>query len=325
MPKRLLGRVIAAALVSCVLAATASAQSYPTKPIKLIAPNPPGGGFDFVGRAAAAGMTPLIGKQVVVENKTGSGTLVGTDFASKAAPDGYTLLVGSTSNLAINPGLYSKLPYNPEKDFVLVRLLVAVPFMLAVNDKLPVNSLTEFIDYARKNPGKLNYGSAGNGSGQHIAGALLALTGKLDMQHVPYRGAAAAANDLLAGRIQFLVDNAATILGQVKAKKVKAFATTGEKRWPPMPELPTYSEYFKQDVSLEAWFGIFARTGTPKAVIERLGAVLDKMMQDKKTLERFAAVGYVKNERNAADSAAYVAKEMKRWPAFLRQANIRIN
>jgi len=325
MPLRLFGRVVVTALSFCTIAAAASAQSYPTKPIKLIAPNPPGGGFDFVGRASAPGMSQLLGKQVVVENKTGSGTLVGTDYASKQAPDGYTLLVGSTSNLAINPGLYSKLPYDPVKDFVLVRLLVSVPFALVVNDKLPVNSLAEFIDYAKKNPGKLNYGSAGNGSGQHIAGALLAVTAKLNVQHVPYRGAAAATNDLLAGRIQFFVDNAASIVNMIDAKKVKAFAVTSEKRWPRMPTLPTYSEYFKHDVSLEAWFGIFARTGTPKAVIDKLASALDKMMQDKKTLDRFAAVGYVRNERNPADSAAYVAKEMKRWPAFLHEAKIRIN
>jgi tripartite-type tricarboxylate transporter receptor subunit TctC len=145
------------------------------------------------------------------------------------------------------------------------------------------------------------------------------------MQHVPYRGAAAAKNDLLAGRIQFLVDNAASIVNQVEAKKFKALAVTGEKRWPRMPQLPTYSEYFKRDVSLEAWFGIFARSGTPKAILDKLAAALDKEMQDKKTLSRFASIGYVKNERDPAASAAYVAKEMKRWPAFLRQAKIRIN
>jgi tripartite-type tricarboxylate transporter receptor subunit TctC len=270
-------------------------------------------------------MSGVLGKQVVVENKTGSGTLVGTDYAAKQPPDGYTLLVGSTSNLAINPGLYSRLPYNPAKDFVLIRMLVSVPFMLTVNKDLPINSLAQFVDYARKNPGKLNYGSAGNGSGQHIAGALLALTAKINVQHVPYRGAAAARNDLLAGRIQFLVDNAASIVSQIEGKKFRAFATTGEKRWPKMPNLPTYSDYFKHDVSLEAWFGIFARTGTPKAIRDKLASVLDKVMQDKKILDRFAAIGYVRNERSPAEAEAYVAKEMKRWPAFLHEAKIRIN
>ena len=225
-------RHVLAAAILAVAAGFAQAQAYPAKPVRIVVPQPPGGGFDTVGRLLADRYGRLTGQGFVVENRTGSGTLVGTDYAAKAAPDGYTLLVGSVSNLALNPGLYANLPYDSLRDFEPIGLLVSYSYTLVGRKDLPFQTLPEVLAYAKANPGKLHYASAGNGSGQHVLAAALWHLAKVDVAHVPYRGAQPAYQDLLGGRVDLFFDLSPTARVQVDAGNAKALAVSGGRSQP---------------------------------------------------------------------------------------------
>jgi len=315
--------LIAAALALGALAAGAApAQDYPTRPLRMIVPQPPGGGFDLVGRLVGQRLSELLGQQVVVENRTGAGTLIGTEAAAKSPADGYTLLVGGFSNIAANPGLYKQLPYDPLADFVPVGMVSGVAYALVSRKDLPQASLKEVIDFARANPRKLTYASAGVGTGQHIiAAALVHLTG-VEMVHVPYRGAQAAYQDLLAGRVDLFFDNAATAKPFLDSGQVKGYAVSTAARWPALPQLPTVVETGVAKLELESWFAIFARTGTPPAILERLRVEMAKVVQTPELAERFEKGGNRMLKMTPAEAEAFVRSEVEKWPPIIRQAGI---
>lgn len=308
---------------SCFSLAHAQTNTYPSKVVKVVVPQPPGGGFDFVGRLLADRMGKQMGQSFIVENKPGSGTLVGTDFVAKAAPDGYTLLVGSVSNLALNPGLYRNLPYDSLKDFEPLGLAVAYSYTLMARKDLPLASLKEVVAYAKANPGKLTYASAGNGSGQHVLPAALWHLAGVQITHVPYRGAQAAYQDLLGGRVDLFFDLSPTARVQVDGGTVKALAVSGGARNPMHPEVPTVQETGVAALELESWFGYFAPAKTPPEILSRLRADLAQVIAAPEVGEAFRKAGGKPMSLNAGDTRALVQRDVQRWTQLIRDADIK--
>jgi tripartite-type tricarboxylate transporter receptor subunit TctC len=319
--RQLVQAVPALALVG--LAPGALAQSFPSRPLRVIVPQPPGGGFDFVARALAERLGKQIGQSVVVENRPGSGTLVGTDAAAQAAPDGYTLLMGSVSNIALNMGLYDKLSYDSLRDFEPVGLAVSYSYTLMARKDLPFGSLKEVVAYARANPGKLTYASAGNGSGQHVLAAALWHLAGVNVVHVPYRGAQAAYQDLLGGRVDLFFDLSSTARAQVNAGTVKALAVSGPERNPMHPEVPTIIESGVAQLDLESWFGYFVPNKTPAEVQERLRTELAKVIAQPELQENFRKAGGKPLTLSAAETKALVKRDVERWTKLVRDIGIK--
>jgi tripartite-type tricarboxylate transporter receptor subunit TctC len=312
----------AAALLS--LAPLGWAQgAYPNRALRVIVPQPPGGGFDFVARALGERLSKQIGQSVVVENKPGSGTLVGTDAAAKADPDGYTLLMGSVSNIALNMGLYEKLSYDSLRDFEPVGLAVSYSYTLMARKDLPFNTLQDVVAYAKANPGKLNYASAGNGSGQHVLAAALWHLAGVNVTHIPYRGAQAAYQDLLGGRVDLFFDLSSTARGQVQAGTVKALALSGAERNPMHPEVPTILESGVAPLDLESWFGYFVPSKTPAAVQERLRSELAKVIAQPELQETFRKAGGKPLALNTEQTRALVRRDVERWTRLVRDIGIK--
>ena len=311
------------ALCACAaLSLSAQAEDYPARPVKIVAPNPPGGGFDLVARVVAQQLSQQVGQQFIVENRTGAGTLIGTEAVAKAPADGYTLLVGSFSNIAANAGLYRVLPYDPLADFVPLGMVVSYSYALVSRRDLPQNSLREIVEFARANPGKLTYGSGGVGTGQHVAAAVLAQLTGVQMVHVPYRGAQAAYQDLLSGRVDLIFDNAGTAKAYVDDGRVKAFAVSSAQRFAGLPQLPTVNETGVARMELEAWFGIFARSGTAAPVLERLRAEMAKATQSPELLARFEKGGGRVLRMSDAEAEAFVKSQVAIWSRLIRDAGI---
>jgi len=300
------------------VAGLAQAQGYPVRPVRIIVPQPPGGGFDTVGRLLADRYARLTGQGFVVENRTGSGTLVGTDAAAKAAADGYTLLVGSVSNLALNPGLYANLPYDSLRDFEPVGLLVSYSYTLVARKDLPFGTLPEVLAHARSHPGQMNYASAGVGSGQHVLAAALWHLANVDIAHVPYRGAQAAWQDLLGGRVDLFFDLSPTARPQVDAGNAKALAVSGAARNPMHPQVPTVSETGAAPLELESWFGLFAPAKTPPEVLARLRADFAKIAAAPDVQETLRKAGGKPLALIGDDARALVQRDVERWPALVK-------
>jgi len=305
-----------------VLAKLVFAQDYPYRPVRIIAPNPPGGGFDFVARVVSQELGKQLNQQVVVENRTGAGTMLGTDAAAKSTPDGYTLLVGGLSNIAANVGLYRKLPYDPLADFVPAGMVVSYAYVLVARKDLPQQNLREIIEYARANPGKLTYASGGVGTGQHVGAAALAQITGVNLLHVPYRGAQAAHLDLQSGRVDLFFDNASTAKAFVDDGRIKAIAVSSAQRFPGLPNVPTINETGVAKIDMEAWFGVFARTGTPPAVLKRLQTEMSKVVQAADVIKRFESGGGRMLRMSAAEADTFVKAEIKRWSGLIREAGI---
>ncbi|HSD40391.1 MAG TPA: tripartite tricarboxylate transporter substrate binding protein [Burkholderiales bacterium] len=300
----------------------ALAQEYPTRAVKVIVPQPPGGGFDLAARTVSEPLAQLLGQPVVVENRPGSGTLVGTEAAAKAERDGYTLLLGALANIAINPGLYKSLPYDPKRDFVPIGLAVSFPYTLVARKDLPQNSLKDLIDFARANPGKLNYASAGNGTGQHIGAAVIwHLTG-VTATHIPYKGAQPAYQDLLAGRVDVFFDNSSTARPHVDGGRVKALAVSSAKRLPMHPDVPTVRETGVADFDMETWVGYFAPAGTPAPALARLRADFAKVTEMPAVAAAFEKRGATPLRLSAAETEALVARDIEKWTKLVRAAGI---
>jgi tripartite-type tricarboxylate transporter receptor subunit TctC len=307
------------------LAAAAPAQAqaaFPDKPIKVIVPQPPGGGFDFVARALAERLGRQIGQSVVVENRPGSGTLVGTDAVAKAPPDGYTLLTGSVSNIALNMGLYASLPYDSLRDFEPLGLAVSYSYTLMARKDLPFASLKDLLAHARANPGKLTYASAGIGSGQHVLAAALWHLAGVELTHVPYRGAQAAYQDLLGDRVDVFFDLSPTARGQVEAGHVKALAVSGAARNPMHAGVPTMQESGVA-LDLESWFGYFAPARTPPQVLQRLRTELGRVIAAPDLAEVFRKAGGTPLNLSADETRTLVKRDVDRWTRLVREMQIR--
>jgi tripartite-type tricarboxylate transporter receptor subunit TctC len=293
-------------------------QPYPSKPVRLIVGFPAGGPADIFGRALAQGMAAELGQPVVVENVSGVGGVLGVDRAAKAAPDGYTLCINSASPLVIAPYSLSKIPYDVKKDFAFLTLVVRVPEVVAVHPSLPVNSLAELIAHAKANPGKVNFGSAGSGSITHLAGELLKAEARVDLVHVPYKGAAPAVNDLLGGQVQMGIFDVPVLLGHIRSGKLKALAITSAQRAPALPDVATTGELNYPNVNSDNWYGLVAAAATPPEVQRRIHAAAAAALRSKAVEEQFSRVGGIASPTTPQDYAAFIAAEQAKWSKIVQ-------
>jgi len=305
-------------LAAALLPAGALAQAYPSKPVRLIVGFPAGGPADLFGRALAQGMAAELGQPVVVENISGVGGVLGVERAAKAAPDGYTLCINSASPLVIAPYSLTKIPYDVKKDFAFLTLVVRVPEVLAVHPSVPVNSLAELITYAKANPGKVNFGSAGSGSITHLAGELLKAEAKIDIVHVPYKGAAPAVNDLLGGQVQMGIFDVPVLLGHIRSGKLKALTITSAQRAPSLPEVATTTELNYPNVNSDNWYGLLAAAATPPEVQKRIHAAAVGALRSKAVEEQFARVGGIASPGTPQDYLAFIAAEQAKWSKIVQ-------
>ncbi len=301
---------------------TRAEGAYPRRIIKLVVPYPAGGTTDLLGRLIADRLKGGLKATVIVENKPGAATTLGAEQVARAAPDGYTLLMATSTTLAINKMLYKQLPYDPVKDFAPVALVAAVPFVLIVNPSLPANTLAEFIAYAKSKPG-LAYGSAGNGSPQHLGAEMLKAAAGIDIRHVPYRGSVPAMLDVMAGHIPFMVVDLQPALQQIREGKVRVLGVTTRKRVAAAPDIPTLAESGLSGFELVAWQGVVAPAGTPRPIVNRLAAEIGEFVADPSTQQRFASIALEPLPPSTPESfAAYIKSEGERWATIVRRAGI---
>jgi tripartite-type tricarboxylate transporter receptor subunit TctC len=312
-------------LCSVITGAAHSQASFLTQTVKIIVPQPPGGGFDTVARLFGERLAVALGQPVIIENKTGAGTLVGTEAVARATPDGYTLLLGGLSNIALNPGSYPKLPYDPIKDFAPIGLAVSYSYTLVARKDLPMNSLSEVIAFARSNPDKLSYASAGNGSGQHIGPAVLSNLTNVKMTHIPYRGAQAAYQDLIAGRVDLFFDLSPTAKVQIEADRVKALAVSSKDRQPFHPNLPSISETGIAKLDMQSWFGLFAPAATPANGLQKLRTEFSNIMAQPELIEKFQKTGGRALKLSPTETEAFVRQEVEQWTRLVRNAGIKVD
>jgi tripartite-type tricarboxylate transporter receptor subunit TctC len=298
------------------------AQAYPSRPVRIIVPTTPGGGYDNLGRLVAERLSPELGVGVVVENRTGGGTLVGTQVAAAATPDGYTLVVGGLANMALNAGLYKNPQYNPATDFIPIALVASFSYCLVARRDLPQSTLAELLAYARANPGKLNMATGGTGSGQHVAAVMLRRLGNIQMVEIPYKGAQAAYTDLVGGRVDLFFDNTTTAQPLIEAGRIKAIATSGSQRDKSLPGVPTATEAGLPGMVLESWLGIFAPARTPPAAVNRLREAMSRVVAQPDLRKRLEDGGWRMLDQDAASTEQFVRAEAERWPTFLREAGI---
>jgi tripartite-type tricarboxylate transporter receptor subunit TctC len=317
-------RRLALALALQSVALSAVAADYPSKPIRLVVPYAPGGGADSVARIVARKVSENIGQPIVIDNKGGGGSILGTDIVAKAEPDGYTLLLGQSGPISINPAIYKSLPYYPVKDFAPVAMTTAYPYILVVNPELPVKSLQEFVALARSKPGALNYGSTGVGAANHLVAELFSSKAGLKMTHVPYRGTALAVGDLLGGQLTMVFGDPISVLSQMKAGKLRALAVTSLQRSSVAPDVPTVAESGYPGFEALAWHGIMAPARTPPAIVKKLNEEIVKALADpatKKLLED-QAMQTVGNTPEAF--AAFIQKDIVLWKEVATSANVTV-
>jgi tripartite-type tricarboxylate transporter receptor subunit TctC len=311
----------AAALLLVTLASVAAAQGYPTRPVRLIIPFPPGGSNDIVGRMIAAQLGERLGQQVVVDNRGGAGGTIGTELAAKSQADGYTLLLISTA-YAFNTSIYKKLPYDPAKSFVPVALLGSGPGVLVVNPALPVNSVADLIALAKERPGKLNNASAGIGSFQHLASELFRIQAGIQWLHVPYKGGGPAMTDLMGGQADASVGSLIQMLPHIRSGKLKALGTTGAKRSTVLPDVPTVAEAGVSGYEATNWWGFLAPAGTPPAIVERLHQEVAAVQASAETKRRFDTEGAEALQMSPAEFGAFIAAETAKWARVVKEAGI---
>jgi tripartite-type tricarboxylate transporter receptor subunit TctC len=305
------------------LAAGAYAQSYPARPIRLISPYAPGGGSDTLARIIGQWLTASWGKPVVIENRPGAAGSIGAEIAAKASPDGYTALVTPSAVLTINPHLYARLPYDPLRDFAPVTAAANSPFLLVVHPSIPANNVKELIAYARANPQRLSYSSSGNGSSTHLAGVMFAGLAGVELLHVPYRGAAPATVDLLAGRIQLRFSSVVPALPHVRAGKVRALAISSAKRYGPLPDIPTVAESGLPGFAVESFYAVVVPARTPRAIVEKLNAEIVRHLKSGETKARMAADGAEPIGSTPAELTAMIRADLARWAKPVKDSGAR--
>lgn len=311
--------LLAAALLA--VSSFVTAQDYPTRPIRMVVPFAPGGGSDISGRILADGLHQALGQTIVVDNRAGAGSTIGADIVSKANPDGYTMLLGNIS-MAFNAALYKNLPYDTLRDFAPVSLVVDQPNIMVAHPSLPANTLKEFIALARSTPGKLTYGSAGVGSGTHLAVEMLLLTLKIDMVHVPYKGTGPTLIALLGNEISVFLSTFASALPHVKSGRLRAFGVTSAKRANALPEVPTIAEAGIPGFEYSTWYGLLVPGGTPRAIVDKLNKATIGLLNSPEMRQRYLSQGM---EPIPSTSAAYVARlksETEKWAQVVRAAGI---
>jgi len=303
----------------------ASAADYPTKPIRLVVPFPPGGTTDILARAVAQKLSETWNQQVIVDNRPGAGGNIGSDLVAKAAPDGYTLVMGTVGTHAINPNLYAKMPYDHVKDFAPVILVAGVPNVLVVNPSLPVHSVKELIDYAKANPGKLNFASSGNGTSIHLSGELFKTMAGVQMTHVPYKGSSPALADLMGGQVQLMFDNLPSSLGLIKGGKLRAIAVTSATRAAALPDVPTIAESGLPGFEASSWFGVLAPAATPHEIVAKLNGTIALWLATPEAKEKLLAQGAIAAGGSPEDFARHIDRETAKWAKVVKASGAHID
>ena len=307
-----------------LISAAGAAGSYPDRPLRLVVPFPAGGATDLMARALAQGLGEKLGQSVVVENRGGAGGSIGAEAVATAAPDGYTLLYSTMGVLTINPSLYAKLRYDPQKSFAPVSLTNLTANLLVVNPELGVNSVAELAELARKRPGELTFSSSGNGTTSHLAGEMFKSTAGVDIRHIPYKGTSGAINDFMAGRISMMIDTSSNFVEQVKQGKVKALGVTSQKRLAALPHVPTIAEspgFESYEVSL--WSGVLAPAGTPRAIIDRLNADIKDVMTAPQMVERMAGYGIQTTYSTPEAFSERIRADTQKWARIIEASGAR--
>jgi tripartite-type tricarboxylate transporter receptor subunit TctC len=316
-----IGRYVIAVVLAAPLAlaagAAGAADDYPSHPLTLVVPYAPGGGVDTVGRIVAQGLGNRLGQSVVVENKPGAGSNVGSDFVAKAAPDGYTLLLASPAT-AVNVSLYKRLPFDPARDLRPITLVGKVPSVMIVNNELPAKTLPEFVALARKEPGRLNFGSGGNGTSEHLAGEMFKSMAGIDIVHVPYRGGAAVMGDLISGRISTIIINQITALPLIRAGKVRALAVADERRSAALPDVPTFAEAGYPDYRVSVWWGVMTSSRVPDARVDKLDEGIRAALRTPEAKQSFADMGVQVLAGGPREFGAFLADETSRWSKIVK-------
>lgn len=310
-------------LICCSLVSWAHAQTYPAKPIRMIVPFAAGGGTDFVTRLFGQKLADAWGQQVVVDNRPGAAGILGSDIAAKASPDGYTLVMGSGSH-NVNPSLYGKLPYDTRRDFAPITLIAVVPVVLSAHPAVQARDARELIALARSQPGKLSYASFGVGAISHLAGELLKTTGKVEIIHVPFKGAGDALGNLLGGQVQLMFSSPAAVVPQFKAGKLKGLAVTGSQRQPAAPDIPTFMEQGLAAVELNEWYGLLAPARTPAPVIVKVRNEIVRILRTPEVGERLAATQFAEPVGSTpGEFSAFIDAEIRKLSKIITDAGIR--
>ena len=317
--------IATASLLAALLPGAAHAQGYPNKPIRLIVPYAPGGATDIIGRAAAAELTKTMGQQVILENRPGAGGNLGAEQVARSAPDGYTLLVSPRSLHGITPFLYTKLPYDPNKDLAPVIVLGSFANVLVMNPSIKANSVSELVALIKASPGKFTYASSGSGSTIHLSGEMFKSMLNLDIAHVPYKGSSPALTDLMGGQVSIMFDNIPSAITFIRSGKLKPLATTGPTRSSSLPELPTMIEAGFPGYISTAWFGIVAPAGTPKEIIARINAEGQKVTKSPDFIKRMNELGYDIVGGSPEQMGAMIQEELKRWGPVVKSSGAQVD
>ncbi|QGW83120.1 Bug family tripartite tricarboxylate transporter substrate binding protein [Variovorax paradoxus] len=316
-------RLLAASLGLALVTTTASADTWPSKPITFIVPTAPAGSTDIMARMVGEPLQRALGQPVVVDNRPGASGNIGTEAVARAAPDGYTLLMQYSGYHVGNPSLYPQLKWSPSKDFVPVAMVMRAPHVVAVSGKLPVSSMKELIEHGKKKEGGLFYASSGNGSIQHIAGELLSRQAKQPMTHVPYKGSGPAINDLIAGNVDMFITTPPSVIGHIASGRMKALAYTGSKRHPSMPNVPTSAEAGLPGYEVESWFAVFAPARTPPEVVARLSAEIKKIIESESFRKKVDEQGAFATYMDSAALGKFVDQELVAWSKVIKAADIK--
>jgi tripartite-type tricarboxylate transporter receptor subunit TctC len=302
----------------------AAAEDFPSRPITIIVAQTPGGGTDIIARIIGNQLSKQMNQTVIIDNRPGAGTLVGTVAAARSAPDGYTMIAGLNANMAVNPSLYAHLPYDPIRDFTPVAMLANYPFAVVASKSFQAKSIKELIALAKEKPGSINFASGGNGTGQHLSTVLFELMAGIKLTHVPYRGAAPAYTDVIAGQVPLFFDNLASALGQINAGTVRALAVTSRDRSPLLPDVPTVAEAGVPGYEYYVWFGLWAPKQTPRPIVEKLNAEVVKALKDPAVRKAIAAGAGEPATMPLADIEPFVKTEIVKWADVVKRADIKV-
>ena len=302
----------------------AAADAYPGKPVRIVVPFAAGGAIDIIVRASAQQLSKELGQQMLIDNRPGAGGNIGADMVAKSAADGYTLLAGTSATHGVNPALYAKLPYDARRDFVPIAHIAGVPNVLVVTPASGIRSLDDLVRQARANPGKLSYGSAGSGTSLHLAGELFRSEARVDLLHVPYKGAAPATTDLLGGQITMMFNTVPVALPLIRSGKLTALAVTARQRHFALPDVPTFAEKGYTSVESSTWVGLFAPAGTPREIVDKVAQALERALRDKSVVDLLRQQGAEPQFMGADAFARYVESEIARWGSIVRAAGIKL-
>jgi tripartite-type tricarboxylate transporter receptor subunit TctC len=314
---------IVVAVLALVFTNLVSAQDYPGRPIRLIVTVPPGGAADFIARLVGGKVSEALGQPVLVENRGGAGGTIAADAVAKAAPDGYTLLQNSITTHGVGPHLYSKLPYDPVRDFAAVSGLALLPLVMAVNAELPLRAVDEVISFSKTQP--LNFASSGNGGAPHMAAELFKSVTGADLTHVPYKGSGPAVADLVGGRVQIMFDAPPSLIAHIRSGKLRVLAAASAQRNRLLPEVPTFAEVGYPKVAVSLWYGLLAPAGTPLSIVERLNREVVKALDTPEVRERLQAQGAEPMPGTPEAFASFMREEMARWAPVVKQAGVKLD